>query len=138
MNKQHDTPSGQLLFESGCELVDVTSLHRPDTSWQVIDAQGHEHCWYVNGLPAGSYNPATTHETPTLVWIKDGEEYWEDDDEPHAVGHLECRQCGERLRPGYTADAYQVYVPGLRWYRIDGERVTEAEFMRRRDIEAQR
>ena len=118
-------------FECGQELVDVTSNHRPDTSWHFTDAQGHEHRWYVEGKPAATYHPEATHDTPTLVWVKDGVEYWEDDDEPHDVGHLECRQCGESIAPAYTADAWVQHIGGLRWYRIDGQLVSEDEFRRR-------
>jgi len=35
------------VFESGVEMMDVTSMNRPDTAWHVVDAQGHEHQWYV-------------------------------------------------------------------------------------------
>ena len=156
-------------FSYGCDPVEVTSLHRPDTGWRVVDAKGHEHRWYDSGresrceaceagyrlvadgihyddarggwtwglcrkltpFPATNYNAVHDYVTPTLLWVKDGEEFWEDDDEPHDVGHLECRQCGEHVSPGYTADTYRVYIPGLRWYRINGESVSEQDFERR-------
>ena len=121
-------------FSAGCDMMEVTSIHRPDTSWRVIDAQGHEHRWYIGGLlgvPALSYSPSTRYDTPTLIWVKDGEEYWEDDDVPHDVGHLECRQCGEHVNPGYRADDTHQYIPGLRWYRINGTHVSQEEFERR-------
>jgi len=47
------------------------------------------------------------------------------------VGHLECRQCGEHIAPGYTADSNRVYIPGLKWCRINGQSVTPEEFERR-------
>lgn len=122
---------GPDVFDSSCDLVDVTSLHRPDTSWLFTDAHGHEHRWYVDGTPAVSYSPSARHETPTLIWIKDGEEFWEDDDEPHDVGHLECRQCGEQIAPRYRPDDTTQHIPGLRHYRINGEAVSEDEFTRR-------
>jgi hypothetical protein len=118
------------LFESG-NFLDVTSLHRPDTSWRQLDAHGHEHRWYVEGKPAVSYRPSDKHETPTLVWVKDGEAYWPDDDEPHDVGHLECRQCGEHIEPRYCADTTTQHIAGPRWYRINGESVSFDEFERR-------
>jgi len=108
------------VFEASCDLVDVTSLHRPDTGWRVIDAQGHEHRWYVDGQPATSYSPSATHELPTLIWVKDGEEYWDGADEPHDVGHLECTQCGEHIEPRYTPDNCTQHIPGLRRYSIHG------------------
>src|SRR6185436_19512973 len=122
---------GADVFEFGQELMDVTSNHRPDTLWRFIDAHGHEHRWYVGDMPAASYNPSATYETPTLLWVKDGEEFWDGDDEPHDVGHLECRICGEHVTPRYTADTTTQYVAGLRWFRINGEPVSMDEFQRR-------
>jgi hypothetical protein len=119
-------------FETWCDLIDVTSLHRPDTAWRFVDANGHVHQWFVGGKVAETYRPDVKLETPTLVWVKDGEEYWEDDDEPHPVGHLECGQCGEHVLPGYTADAYTQYIPGLRHYLINGVPVSKDEFEQRR------
>lgn len=118
-------------FESFAALVEVTSLHRPDTAWRFVDVRGHEHRWYIGETPAESYTPGAVYTTPTLIWIKDGEEYWEDDDEPHDVGHLECRQCGEHVTPGYRADDTPQYMAGLRHYRINGESVSPDEFTRR-------
>lgn len=119
------------VFEMSRDLIDVTSMHRPDTSWRFVDAVGHEHRWHVNGKPAESYNPSARYETTTLLWVKDGEEYWEDDDEPHAVGHTECRQCGEHIEPRYTADTTTQHIPGIAHYRINGESVPKEEFERR-------
>lgn len=122
---------GGLIFEMHTELMDVTSLRRPDTSWRVIDANGHEHRWYVNGQPAASYDPEKSYETPTLVWVKDGEEQWDDDDEPHDIGHLECRECGEHISPRYTADTTTQHIPGIVSCRINGERVSPEEYKAR-------
>jgi len=118
-------------FATGCDLIEVTSLHRPDTAWRFVDAKGHEHRWYVNGQPAATYRPEARFETPTLIWVKDGEEYWEDDDEPHDVGHLECRECSAHVKPGYKPDDCTQHIPGLRWFRINGESVSKEEFERR-------
>jgi hypothetical protein len=120
------------VLEMGCERLDVTSLHRPDTSWSYVDHAGHVHQWHVaGGGPATSYDPSRAYETPTLVWVKDGEEWWEDADEPHAVGHLECPQCGEHVQPRYMADTCTQYIAGLRWYRINGRSVSESDFKAR-------
>ncbi len=126
---------GDDVFSSGCDLIEATSLHRPDTAWVVVDTHGHAHRWCVMDesvgtpiKPAYHYRPDVKLGVPTLVWVKDGEEYWEDDDEPHDVGHLECRQCGEHIKPGYTADTNRQYVPGLRWFCINGESVSKDEF----------
>jgi hypothetical protein len=119
------------VFEAGCEPIDVTSLHRPDTSWTFTDKRGHVHRWYTDGQPADDYRPTVSYDTPTLIWIKDGEEWWEDSDEPHDVGHTECRQCGERIEPGYTADTCRQFIAGLRWFTINDQPVSAEEFRRR-------
>jgi hypothetical protein len=117
-------------FESGCDMLDVTSVHRPDTNWRKVDARGHEHQWFVGGKPAASYNPSTKHELPTLVWVHDDWGYYEDG-ERYEIGHYECRECGEHVEPAYTADQWQQHIPGLRWFRINGEPVSKEEFERR-------
>ncbi len=122
---------GTDTFEMQCDMLDVTSMHRPDTAWLFVDANGHEHRWFVDGKPAGDYRATERYDVPTLVWVKDGYECWEDDDEPHDVGHNECSQCGLHIEPRYTADAYTQYAPGMRRYRINGENVPEDEFKRR-------
>lgn len=121
---------GNDTFEMNCDLLDVTSLHRPDTSWRFTDAHGHEHRWHVDGQPAESYRPEAKHETPTLRWVFDEWEYW-DDGERYQIGHHECRQCGEHIEPRYTADTSTQYIPGMRHYRINGEPVSKDEFERR-------
>ena len=120
--------AGHHLFEVRCDLLDVTSNHRPNTAWRTVDAKHHAHQWYNGGQPARSYSPTVKYITPTLVWVKDGEEYWEDDDQPHEVGHLECDQCGERVSPGYTADTLTQHIAGMRHYTVNGKHVTEEEF----------
>jgi hypothetical protein len=94
------------------ELVDMTSINRPDTSWSFVDAYGHRHEWFdrATGLPATSYDPMAHYETPSLVWVKDATRY-DEDGEPYDVGHRECRLCGEHVEPGRTSDAYQRLAP---------------------------
>lgn len=121
------------VFEMHCDLIDVTSLHRPDTGWRLIDAQGHEHRWYVDGKPATSYSPSEKHEAPTLSWIFEGWGYWEDG-ERYAIGHHECSQCGEHVEPRYCPDSTTQHIAGLRNYRVNGEHVSEDEFKRRVEI----
>ncbi|MCR4375619.1 MAG: hypothetical protein NUW22_12300 [Acidobacteria bacterium] len=123
-------------FETFCDVVEVTSIRRPDTSWRKVDQLGHSHCWYTDGAPADSYRPDHCYVTPSLVWVKDGETFYEDDDEPHDVGHLECRECGEKIEPGYTADTMSQHIPGMRRFRIDGVSVSEEEFRRQWDLQS--
>jgi hypothetical protein len=122
------TASGT-TFETGCDLIDATSSHRPDTDWRIVDGAGHEHRWFFGDKPATEYNPSARYSVPSLKWVVDGVAYWEDG-EPYDVGHHECRVCREHIEPGYTADAYTQYVPGLRWCRINGESVTREQFER--------
>lgn len=124
--------AGDDVFESGCELMDVTSLSRPDPRWVHVDTHGHEHRW-VNraGVPATSYSPSESYDVPTLVRISDGVESFDDGDgyidEIH-VWHDECRLCGDRVDRGTTADTTTQYIPGMRWCRINGQGVTKQEF----------
>lgn len=117
-------------FEHGQDIVDVTSLHRPDTQWSLVDKQGHKHEWYDDGKRANQYNPSAHYDTPSLIWVKDGEEYYEGDNEPHDVGHYECQKCGEPVERGYTADTFKQYIAVMQWYRINGEWVSPEEFQR--------
>lgn len=125
---------GNDLFEYGCDMVDVTSISRPDTNWRFVDKADHEHRWHVVGKGvATSYDPNNRHEVPGLVWVKDGVEYLDDDGEPHYYGHSECAVCGDRVNPGYTPDDTRQFIPGLRYYRINGKHVDRDEFKRRLD-----
>ena len=117
------------VFEMECEPIDVTSVNRPDTSWALIDAAGHQHCWYANGAPAGPYNPQTTYELPTLKWVVD-DEWIDEDGYERTSGHHECVQCGEHINPRCTADAWRQTIPGMARYYINGDRVTEEVFKR--------
>lgn len=121
---------GDDVFESGCEMLEASRLHRPDTDWRVTDAHGHEHRWYANGRPADRYVATDQYDTRTLQWIKDGVRF-DEDGEPHDVGHLECRACGEHIEPGYTSDTTVQYVPGVRWFRINGASVSQEDFFSR-------
>lgn len=116
-------------FEYHCDLIETTGISRPDTSWKFVDSHGHTHTWHQ--VMGGPYGLQISYYTPTLVWVKDGEEWWEYDDEPHAVGHLECKQCGDHVKPGYCADTNRQYMAGLKHFLIDGESVSEHEFRRR-------
>lgn len=120
-----------MCFRVESDRIDVTSNHRPDTSWRFTDAAGHEHQWFADGTPASGYVPSAKHSTPTLKWVKDGEAYWPDDDEPHDVGHNECIQCGEHIEPRYTADTNSQYIAGPKYCYINDEPVSLEEFERR-------
>lgn len=96
------------------DKVEVTSARRPDTGWRFTDPAGHEHRWYAGDVPAQGYDPMVEYSLPTTIFVKDGEEYFDDlDDEPHPVGHLECVQCASVIEPGYCADTSPMFVRGL-------------------------
>jgi hypothetical protein len=119
---------GHYRFDVECDLMDVTSMARPDPSWKVTDDNGHVHQWYTNGVPASHYSPRLRYDTPTLKWIVDGIGYWKDG-EPYEIGHHECRACGQTIQaPRLCPDTTTQFIPGLRHYSINGEPVSEAEF----------
>lgn len=122
---------GERVFESYCDMVDATSMNRPDTAWRVRDPAGHEHAWYVKGAttPADAYSPRASYELPTLRWVVDRTAYFEDG-EAYEFGHHECVLCGAHVSPGRTADTVTQYVPGLQHYAIDGREVSADEFQR--------
>lgn len=121
---------GSDLFEMEQEVIDVTSSHRPDTSWRFVDAAGHEHRWFADDQPAESYRSGAKYDVPTLVWVKDGVRY-DEDGEPYDVGHNECLQCGEHVDPRYTADTTRRKMAGLASYWINGTEVPQEDFERR-------
>lgn len=114
-------------FDFRRDLIDVTSLHRPNENWCFMDASGHEHRWYVNGTPATKYSPSDEFTTPTLKWVFEGWGYWEDG-ERYAIGHHECLLCGEHVERGYKADEHTQHIVGMTHYSIDGRSVSEEEF----------
>ena len=120
---------GGKIFEMSCDLMDVTSLHRPDTDWRFVDARGHEHRWYVDGKPAATYRPSAALETPTLKRVFEKWGYYEDGDR-YPIGHHECKECGEHIEPRYRADDTTQYIAGMRRYRVDGHNVSADEFKR--------
>ncbi len=124
---------GPDVFEAGCDMIDVTSNNRPDTSWRHVDPSGHEHRWFANGVPAESYNQAAAHDVPSLVWVKTDVGYYEDGSE-YEIGHNECRECGAHVEPRYTADMWQQMMPGRHWFKINGQSVTQEDFAARVDV----
>ena len=115
------------------EMVDVTSNHRPDTAWVHVDPAGHEHRWYTaaavgDPIVAARYSPLDRYVVQSLRWVKDGDEYWDGDDEPHEIGHLECKQCGSHVTPRYRADDTRQMMPGLTEYQVDGVTVDKPSF----------
>lgn len=121
---------GGKTFEVACEMVDVTSISRPDEHWQHTDSAGHVHRWLFDGKPGGPYSPRAKTTIPTLRYVVD-EVYWcADCNDEHERGHHECVTCGEHVNPGTCADDFRQFVPGLICYWIDGRSVPKDEFYR--------
>lgn len=109
------------------DMLEVTSLSRPDLGWRHTDRAGHEHRWLKeNGEEPGAYDPAETYEVPSLVTVVAPTEDGFDE-----VLRCECRACGEHIEPGRCADAEPVYIAGLTRGYINGRPVTREEFERR-------
>lgn len=125
-------PPRQELETALRELVDVTSISRIDEHWTFTDAAGHVHRWHEvgNPEPVTAYRPEWAYEVPTLKYVVD-ETGIDEDGYEYERGHSECLICGEHVTPGRTADTTQQMIPGLRWYRINGQSVTPEEFQRR-------
>jgi hypothetical protein len=123
-------PPADDIFAVFTDRIDATSQSRPDETWRVVDAAGHEHRWHVNGEPMASYSTMARYELPTLELVRTGS--WFGDGEEHPIYEWKCRACGEVVRPGTCADTFQVWVPGVTHFRINGQTVSREEFVRRR------
>jgi hypothetical protein len=124
--------AGSDTFEMTRDLVDVTSNNRPHVGCVVVDKAGHAHPYCgPDGKPATHYDPSIAYTIPSTVWVKDGEEYWEDDNESHEVGHYECRECHEAVIYPRTADLTGQSMAGLTRCYINGVEATREEFERR-------
>jgi len=118
-------------YEMTRELLDVSSMHRPDLNWKYADPAGHGHFWFCDGDAANEpYNPSKTYTLPTLEQVRDGS-WFDEDGEEHPLWHWECTRCAAHIEPGYKADDTRQFIAGLATYRIDGEVVSKDEFMKR-------
>ena len=89
-----------------------------DPNWRHVDRAGHEH-YYEETPSVGGWH------YPTLV--KCGENEWcPECEEFHEITWLECRVCGEHVRPGSVEQVVQQVLPAR--YFIDDRPVTEAEY----------
>lgn len=95
-------------------MIEVTSLYRPDERWTRTDVAGHVHQWFQNGKPLSEqiWDPSADYRVPSVVWVRDPDEY-DSDGEPYTVGHFECKECHERIELGYRADTEQRFIAGL-------------------------
>ncbi len=118
----------QPLFEISREMLDVTSLHRPNLAWSHTDPAGHTYRWLVQKeknvwvKPGFYYDAMKKYRIFGLLEVVtehgDGEEAW-------TTSTFFCRRCGAQIRPGFTADDTQQFIPGLARRRINGVSVSE-------------
>ena len=100
---------------------DVTPVYTfgssPNKNWRHTDSSGHEHYW------DGGY--------PTLNDIQE-EVYDEYEHEKYHI-HIrwECKECGEEIHPA-TRMGETIYVEGSITYTLNGEPITEEEYLRLR------
>jgi 20S proteasome alpha/beta subunit len=118
---------GSRRFEVTCDMLDVTSLSRPDERWTHTDSNGHEHYWTLDGVREAPYRYDARAELPTLELVED-EPWYDEDGEMIRPFHYECTTCRDHVRPGRKADEYRQMAPGLKRYTIDGETVSPETF----------
>lgn len=107
-------PQGELVIER--EIIPVNYLSDIDANWMFTDAAGHvHHCEYE----------AADHY-PTLRRVTDDTWWCEDCEDEHESTHLECRLCGEVIRPGTTGPGTK-YIAGMITCTLDGEPVTREQ-----------
>ncbi len=118
-------------FDIQREMIDVTSLSRPDERWRFVDAAGHEHSWRFmrDGVEIQGYNPQAQADVPTVTFVQDGVHWYDDTESAVPYGHHECSICRERVSPAYRADDHRQYIAGLTSHYIDGQYVSREEFI---------
>lgn len=106
-------PAGELRVES--EVIPVHYLSDIDGAWRFTDSHGHEH--YCDYDAADHY--------PTLREVYQEPFYCQDCGETHTdlVDHLECRLCGETVRPRTTGPGTK-YLRGPVSYYLDGQPIS--------------
>jgi hypothetical protein len=110
------------------DMIDVTSLSRPDPSWRHVDAAGHAHQWYVGEHAATAYKPDAIYHLPTTELVQVGTTVYEDDVEETPIYERRCVLCGVEVTPGTRADDTTQFIAGMTSYYIDDERVSKEEF----------
>lgn len=105
---------GELVIER--EIIPVNYLSDIDAHWKFTDSAGHAHyCAYE----AADHYPTLRRITDETWWCGDCED-------EHESTHLECRQCGEVIRPGATGPGTKL-IAGAITCTLDGEPVTREQ-----------
>jgi len=107
------------------EPIGVTSNHRPDIGWRFTDRAGHEHRWWDKKGPAESYRPTERYSVPSIDWIQTATAT---DDYPEQ-GYYVCRECPDRVRPGYCPDSISQFIPGPARYYVNDREATKEEVL---------
>lgn len=129
-------PNGDIFeTEVSRQMIDVTSMSRPDPNWRFTDRNGHLHQWYSEGKPATDYDPLKSYDIPSVT-VRETEPYWcVDCLDEHTRRYYVCSVvgCEEVIEPGTTPDMFTQYIPGLRdiRYLINKQNVTPEEFKNR-------
>jgi hypothetical protein len=98
------------------DTIDVTPIQEPDPNWKFRDKQNHAHVWRMgNDIPP---------YVPTIRYVEDSPGT---EDHP-AIGHHECRICGEHVEVGFMATTVRKHVAGLRSYFINEEEVSKEKY----------
>lgn len=111
-------------FETGADLIDVTSLTKPNPVWKWVCPKGHIVQWEQFDSKWGKqYRVANVRR---LVTKQDVWQY----DEYVKLEYDVCATCPRGRKAVDYTDAQipnysKEYIPGMRWYRLNGEDVTE-------------
>ena len=103
-------------FRTELDTIDVTQIQEPDPTWRFLDMHNHVHVWRMGGdMP-----PCV----PTIKYVEDSP----GDDEYPAVGHHECRICGDHVEVGFIGTTIRKEVRGLCSYFVNDEEVSKEEY----------
>jgi DNA-directed RNA polymerase subunit RPC12/RpoP len=86
--------------------IEVTQAMRPDPNWFYMDRALHSHQW------SNSFNLPSLKEVIDIPAAMGFDEDGEFEEIP-AYTHYECKECGERIEPGYKSDETTQYIAGL-------------------------
>lgn len=106
------TSAGYTL-DLSTEVTDVTNYGpRRDPAWTFTDAAGHAHTWESGTWHEVQDDP----DEPAFAYDVDGEEY-------NASAHIECKTCGDHLRPGMLPPTgWHEHIPGPVTAKLTGQR----------------
>lgn len=111
------TAGGNLRME--VDIIEIPYITAPAASWEFTDELGHEHYY--------STDPGVPYPTLRVIY---GATYWcEDCRDEHRHEHLECKICGEEIRPGVTGPGIE-RIPGRASYYLDDQPITPDEYAR--------